>query len=203
MTPYDTLGSLWSVWASYGSSLTPAQWETPTRLEPWTVRALFAHTAQWPHWLTHLVTRTRDTPPTFATTADLLRSFNAPGGVAGSARTQVSGQAVDDAAKFTPEQMTEAFAVVGPPALDAARALGDDVVIDYFGMGQIPLAEMLGIGIVEATVHLLDLERALGVEPAVPAEGLARTSSVLAAMATPVDVIEGLTGRTPFTPVLT
>ena len=203
MTPFDTLGSLWSVWASYGAALTSAQWDAPTRLSPWTVRALFAHTAQWPHWLTYVVTQTRDTPPTHASGADLLRSFNAPGGVATSARSQVADKAVDDGTKFTPAQMTDAFATVGPQALRSARSLGDRVVVDYLGMGQLPVAEVLTIGIVEATVHLLDLERALGVEPTVPAAGLAHTAAALTAMTDPVAFVEGLTGRAPIAPVLT
>jgi hypothetical protein len=57
----------------------------------------------------------------------------------------------------------------------------------------------------EATVHLLDLQRALGRPPDVPADGLAHTTAVLAAMAPPVDFIEAATGRTTadLFPVLT
>jgi hypothetical protein len=48
----------------------------------------------------------------------------------------------------------------------------------------------------EATVHLLDLQRALGQPPNVPADGLAHTAAVLAEMAPPVELIEAATGRT-------
>jgi hypothetical protein len=67
------------------------------------------------------------------------------------------------------------------------------------------LDEVVSIGILEATVHLLDLHRALGLPPEVPADGLAHTAAVLAAMAPPVDLIEAATGRRPaeFFPVLT
>ena len=57
----------------------------------------------------------------------------------------------------------------------------------------------------EATVHLLDLRRALDLPTDVPADGLAHTVAVLAGMAPPVDLIEAATGRgaaAPF-PVLT
>lgn len=47
----------------------------------------------------------------------------------------------------------------------------------------------------EATVHLLDLQRALGQPPDVPAAGLTHTAAVLVEMAPPVDFIETATGR--------
>jgi hypothetical protein len=51
------------------------------------------------------------------------------------------------------------------------------------------------LGILEATVHLLDLQRALGVAPDVPYAGLEHTVEVLARMTPPVDFIELATGR--------
>ncbi|GID30555.1 maleylpyruvate isomerase N-terminal domain-containing protein [Paractinoplanes brasiliensis] len=204
MTAADTLGELWAVWAAYGSNLTEDQWRAPTRLEPWTVRALFAHTAQWPHWLGHVATQVCDSPPTHESAAELLRAFNAPDGVANLNRADVAARAVDAAAQFTTEQMTAAFAEVGPRSLDAAREL-DDAVVNYLGTARMRVGEVLGIGIVEATVHLLDLQRALGESPSVPAAGLAHTSAVLTRMADPVAFVEALTGRTGngLAPVLT
>jgi len=67
--------------------------------------------------------------------------------------------------------------------------------VDYFGRAVLRLDEAVSIGIVEATVHLLDLQRALGQPPNVPADGLAHTTAVLAEMAPPVDFIEAATGR--------
>ena len=58
-----------------------------------------------------------------------------------------------------------------------------------------PPAEAVSIGILEATVHLLDLQRALGVAPDVPYAGLDHTVKVLARMTPPVDFIELATGR--------
>lgn len=200
----DTLGELWVIWATYGSRLTAQQWDAPTRLEPWTVRALFAHTAQWPHWLGHVAIQVCDSPPTHESTADLLRAFNAPDGLANRNRNDVAARAVDAAEQFTTEQMTAAFAVLGPQSLDAVRGLGD-AVVDYLGTARMRVGEVLGIGIVEATVHLLDLQRALGEPPSVPAAGLAHTSAVLTRMADPVTFVETLTGRTDnsLAPVLT
>jgi hypothetical protein len=99
--------------------------------------------------------------------------------------------------------MVEQFAATGPRAIAAARELGP-VVVDYFGRALLRLDEAVSIGIVEATVHLLDLQRALGRPPAVPAEGLAHTAAVIVQMAPPVDFIEAATGRstTDLFPVL-
>ena len=60
----------------------------------------------------------------------------------------------------------------------------------------LPLDEAVSIGILEATVHLVDLQRALGVAPdVVPDAGLEYTVEVLARMTPPVDFIELATGR--------
>jgi hypothetical protein len=63
------------------------------------------------------------------------------------------------------------------------------------GRPLLPLKEAASIGILEVTVHLLDLQRALGVPPEVPAAGLRHTVGLLATMAPPVDLIELATGR--------
>jgi hypothetical protein len=77
--------------------------------------------------------------------------------------------------------------------------------VDYFGQAVLRLDEAVSIGILEATVHLLDLLRALDQPADVPAGGLAHTAALLAELAPPVDFIEAATGRgtaVPF-PVLT
>lgn len=86
------------------------------------------------------------------------------------------------------------FAGAGPRAIVAARALGP-VVVDYFGRGLPRLDEAVSVGVMEATVHLLDLRHALGQPADLPAEGLAHTAAVLVAMMPPVDLIEAATGR--------
>ena len=69
-------------------------------------------------------------------------------------------------------------------------------MVDYFGRAMLPLAEAVSIGILEATVHLLDLQHALEVVPPdVPGAGLEHTVGLLAAMTPPVDFIELATGR--------
>jgi uncharacterized protein (TIGR03083 family) len=198
-----TLGLLWAAWDRQGQTLSAEQWERPTRLGDWTVRMLYAHAAGWPAGFARLVGQVRETEPTHATAAALLGDFNRPGGVASSQADRVAAAAREAAATQTPAQMIERFEVTGPQAIATARRLGP-VVVDYFGRAMLRLDEAASIGILEATVHLLDLQRALEVPPDVPAAGVEHTVGLLAEMAPPVDFIELATGRSSVTlfPVL-
>ncbi|GAB3842765.1 maleylpyruvate isomerase N-terminal domain-containing protein [Dactylosporangium cerinum] len=189
-----TLDALWSVWAEHGRVMTDEQWQRPTRLGDWDVRSLYAHAGSWPWMLSILIDRVRDTEPTHVTAAALLQDFNAPTGVAHSRRDIVAAGAREDAARYSTAQMVEQFAGTGPRAIATARQLGP-VVVDYFERALLRLDEAVSIGIVEATVHLLDLQRALGQPPDVPVEGLTHTAAVIVQMAPPVDFIESATGR--------
>jgi hypothetical protein len=64
------------------------------------------------------------------------------------------------ATSSTPAQLIEQFAVTGPQAIATAQ-LGP-VVVDYFRLAMLPLQEAVSIGILEATVQLLDLQLATG-----------------------------------------
>jgi hypothetical protein len=134
----------------------------------------------------------------------MLRDFNAPDGVAHRERDRAAAGARDDATKHSTAELVERFADAGPRAIVRARTLGP-VTVDYFGQGVLRLDEAVRIGIMEATVHLLDLQRGLGRAPDVPAGGLAHTTALLTEMAPPVDLIEAATGRRPndVFPVLT
>jgi uncharacterized protein (TIGR03083 family) len=197
------LDELWAVWAAVGADLTDADWQRPTRLEGWHLRALWAHAAGWPFGFSMLVGRVTDDKVTHPMAADLLREFNEPAGIANTGREQVARSAREDAARYTIEQLVGQFATAGPEAVAAARDLGP-VTVDYFGRAVLPLAEAVSIGIVEATVHLIDVQRALGRTPDVPEAGLAHTAEVIAQIAPPVDFIEAATGRasTDLFPVL-
>jgi uncharacterized protein (TIGR03083 family) len=199
-----TLDTLWSAWAEHGRTMTGEQWDRPPRLGGWDVRSLYAHAALWPLLLTGLLDRVRDTEPTHAGAAELLRDFNTPDGVAHRQRDQAAASARDDATKHSTAELVERFADTGPRAIVRARTLGT-VAVDYFGQGILRLDEAVSIGIMEATVHLLDLQRGLGRAPDVSAEGLAHTTALLTEMAPPVDFIEAATGRRPADvfPVLT
>jgi len=197
MTPEDrltTLELLWAAWEHQGRGLAADQWQRPTRLGDWTVRMLYAHAASWPVGFAHLVGQVRPVAPTHASAAALLGQFNRPGGIATSEADRVAAAAREDAATYTPAQLIEPFSVTGPQAIATARQLGS-VVVDYFGRAMLPLEEAVSIGILEATVHLLDLQRALELPPEVPGAGLEQTVGLLATMAPPVDFIELATGR--------
>ncbi|GAA1541500.1 maleylpyruvate isomerase N-terminal domain-containing protein [Dactylosporangium maewongense] len=199
-----TLDTLWSVWAEHGRAFTDEQWCRPTRLGTWDVRSLYAHAGSWPFAFTSLVDRVRDAEPTHPTAAALLRDFNTPDGVANRGRDRTAAGAREDAATYSTAQMIEQFASAGPRAIATARQLGP-IAVDYFGYAILRLDEAVSIGIMEATVHLLDLQRALGQPPNVPPDGLAHTTELLAGMAPPVDFIEAATGRSSVQlfPVLT
>jgi uncharacterized protein (TIGR03083 family) len=185
---------LWAAWERQGRALSAAHWDRPTRLGDWTVRMLYAHAAGWPVGFSRLVGQVRDTQPTHATAAALLGDFNRPGGIAASEAGDVAARAREAASARTPAELIEQFAVTGPQAIATARRLGP-VVVDYFGRALLPLEEAVSIGILEATVHLLDLQRALAVPPELPAAGVEHTVALLAQMAPPVDFIELATGR--------
>ena len=197
MIPEDrltTLGLLWAAWEHQGRELSADQWQRPTRLGDWTVRMLYAHAAGWPVGFAHLVGQVRQVAPTHASAAELLGEFNRPGGIATSQADRVAAAAREDAAAYTPAQLIEPFSETGPQAIATARRLGS-VMVDYFGRAMLPLAEAVSIGILEATVHLLDLQRALELPPDVPPAGLEHTVGLLAEMTPPVDFIELATGR--------
>lgn len=189
----DTLETLWAVWAALGAGFSDSDWQLPTRLGDWTVRELYAHAAFWPAIFPVLAERVTDAAPT-RTAAEQLASFNAPGGAAHAGRDKVAADGRAAAATRTTGEIVTQFAVTGPAAVEAARKRGP-VVVDYFGFSVMRLEEAAGIGVLEATVHLLDLQRALGIEPSVPAAALADTLAILAASGSPVAVIEALTGR--------
>jgi uncharacterized protein (TIGR03083 family) len=198
-----TLELLWSAWARQGQALAAEQWRRPTRLGDWTVRMLYAHAAAWPAGFDQLVDQVRDVPPTHASAAALLADFNRPDGIAVSQADRVAAGARDDAATYSLARLVEAFTVTGPRAIGTARRL-DPAVVDYFGRAMLPLDEAASIGILEATVHLLDLQRALDAPPDVPGAGVEHTVGLLARMAPPVEFIELATGRStgPVFPVL-
>lgn len=191
----ETLHLLWSHWAAQGRALTEEQWRRSTRLEAWDARSLYAHAAGWPYGFSKLVDRVSDTEPTYESAADLLRELNRPDGAIRRDDKRIAALASQDATTYTTEQLVEQFASAGPKAIDRAQRLGN-VVVDY-GPAKMRLYEAVSIGVVEATVHLLDLHRALETTPDVPEAGLRHTVWVLSQMAPPVDFIEVATGRSP------
>jgi uncharacterized protein (TIGR03083 family) len=199
----DVLGAAWRRWATTLAALPAAAWTRPTRLEGWDVHALVAHHAMFAGALTRLAARPVGGEPAVRTARDMLRGFNAPGGNAYTLAPAVADLARSQAGAQPPEALVERFTVDAPAALDAVRAAGP-IVVEYFGNGTFPIAEVLAIGILEAVVHGLDLAHAVETAPDVPPQAVQFTVGLLAELAEPVAFVEAATGRvaTPVLPVL-
>ena len=196
----DALAEAWAAWADVGRSLDAAAWRAPTRVEGWDVTAVFAHASRFPEGLIHRAADRRDGKPDWATAVDLLRFFNQPAGLATTAAPRVREAAVADAVGLAPAALVPRFADGGPPSIAALREAGP-VTVEYFIAGSIPLGEAARLALLEATVHLLDVLRALDRDPAiVPAAALEITCDLLAAMTPAVDLVEAATGRTSTSP---
>lgn len=204
MTDYlarvDALSQTWQEWARIGAELTEHEWHRPTRCEPWEVVHVYAHHSVFP--------RVFAAPPpgvpagAIPTTAvGVLRGFNAPGGVAHARAEEVSGRAMTASATHAVDELVARFASIGPQAIDALRTADPGRLLpwtDYV----ITLAEALRIGVMEAAVHLLDVQRALERTPRVPEPALEQTRTLLAELAPPIEFIESATGRTAAAPPL-
>lgn len=195
----DALEETWQVWARVGAGLTAAEWVRPTRCTGWDVRALYAHHAAFPALLD--VPLPAAGPGTPRTAVDILAGFNAPHGVAHTMAPAVADAAVAEAGRASTAELVDRFAVRGPCAIRRLRALPPGTSLTWPTAGVTTLAEALRIVLLEATVHLLDLQRALGRAPAVPGPALADTVQLLAALAPPVAFVEAATGRTAHTPL--
>ena len=94
------------------------------------------------------------------------------------------------------EDLVTRFGAIGPRAVQAWRSRpGEDLAPWPASGGMLCLEEALRIVLLEATVHLLDVQRALDLLPDVPAAAIAETVSLLVDMVRPVDLVEVGTGR--------
>jgi uncharacterized protein (TIGR03083 family) len=188
------LARTWQVWASTGAALSDAQWGQPTRCGRWDVRALYAHHSGFPAVLAALPEAAAPAAKPVAA-SDVLRGFNAPDGVAVVHADAIAGHALSEAAGNPAEVFVERFGVGGPAAVEVLRAADPAAVVPWVTFA-VTLNEVLRIAVMEASVHLLDLQRALGQPPEVPADALAITARLLAEVAPAVEFIEAATGRT-------
>src|SRR5215510_1093087 len=77
-----TLADAWNRWALRCAELTPDQWSTATRCRPWDVRGLVAHLCPDSSMFDMLAAAMTDGPAAVTDAAEMLRRFNAPGGIA-------------------------------------------------------------------------------------------------------------------------
>ncbi len=125
----------------------------------------------------------------------MLRRFNAPDGLATTSAPAVAAMARQQAATQPPAELARLFTDAAPQTIEAVRGAGP-IVVDYFGNGGFPLAEVVSIATLEAVVHGLDLARALDANPAsLPRDAVKATVLLLAELPDAVSFIEAATGR--------
>jgi uncharacterized protein (TIGR03083 family) len=198
----DALEQIWWVWAQLGDGLTEEQWSTATRCPGWDVAALYAHHSVFP------LAMSAPPPPVDGpvgeplTAIEILRRFNAEDGVAHSMAGTVADGAVSEAAAHTRRELIDRFSVHGPRALQGLCQAKATVVVPWPASGGVvTLVEALRIVLLEATVHLLDVQRALDHPPVVPTPALQDTVQLLAELAPTVEFIEAATGRSAHSPL--
>lgn len=195
----EYLAQSWREWARIGAELTERDWRRPTRCGSWQVAHLYAHHSGFPLALT--APSPADSTAASATAAEVLRGFNAPGGIAHANASEIAARAVKISADQPAAELVERFAGTGSRAIAALRSADPAQRVQWVGY-VVELAEVLRIGLLETTVHLLDLQRALDQEPSVPDGALRETAQLLAEMAPAVEFIESATGRAPAEPPL-
>jgi uncharacterized protein (TIGR03083 family) len=200
----DILEQTWSVWADLGSGLCERQWTTPTRCTGWNVAAVFAHVSMFPLALGGPGPPVPDdSPGTLLTAVEIVRRFNQPHGIAHEMAETVADVAIADAAGHDREELVARFAVYGQRAVAGLRTIDPTTLVPWPASGGVvTLVEALRIVLMESVVHLLDVQRALKLEPEVPASALRETVQFLAEVAPAVEFIEAATGRSSQPPPL-
>jgi uncharacterized protein (TIGR03083 family) len=197
----DALEQTWRIWAELGDGLTEEQWSTASRCPSWDVAALYAHASAFPRDL-NAPLPLLDVVGEPVTAGELLRRFNAPDGLAHTMAETATDLAVSDAAEHTRKELVDRFSVHGPTALQWLGQAEATLIVPWPISGAlITLVEAIRIVIFEATVHLLDVQRALGHAPAVPLPALKDTAQLLAELAPAVQFIEAATGRSTHSPL--
>jgi uncharacterized protein (TIGR03083 family) len=193
----DVLAGAWSWWAATLGAIEEDSeaWRRRTRLDGWDVAALVAHHGLLVQGVAFLAQHPIDAPAATRSAAAMLYRFNEPSGVADTAAAAVAEMARQQAASASTSDLVGLFRNAAPAAIDASRAIGP-VVVEYFGNGPFPLAEVLSIAVMEAVVHGLDLCAALDIENcSIPSEAIGDVVALLASIADPVELIEAATGR--------
>ena len=200
----DVLGDSWAWWSSTLSALDATAWSRETRLPGWDVAALSAHATLLVQGLSILSAQPMPVEPSVRSARDMLRRFNAPGGLATVLAEGLAVLARRQAAAMSHDDLIATFAVTGPQVIASMQASGP-IVVEYFGNGTIPIVEAMSIAILEAVVHGLDLCAATGASTdSIPSAAMRHTVELLATMAEPVSFIDAATGRvaSPVLPVL-
>ena len=193
------VADLWARWRQSGRRLAGEQWSGPTRLERWRVRDLYAHVARGIPTFGNLLASPAGTPAEVSRAADYFARLRDP-----ASADQVARTAVRFAADTGDAGLADLFGKPATEVLATAAALGPTTVLASIA-GPIQLHSYLVTRIVEATVHLLDLQHALDAGTMVPEPALLRTVRVLVQLIPSASFIDLATGRStdPVFPVLT
>lgn len=202
----DALEQIWRSWCEFGAQLTEDQWSTPTRCTGWDVAALYAHHSAFPLALSGPLP-TEDVPGKPVAADEIIRGFNASASPAAASpqnvlADSVADQAIADAAAHSRVELVDRFRVHAPNALSRLRQISPTLVIPWPPSESVTtVVEALRIVLMEATVHLLDGQRALSRPPAVPPLALRETTFLLTEVAPPIPFIEAATGRSTHSPL--
>jgi uncharacterized protein (TIGR03083 family) len=191
-TRVDALAQTWRVWASTGAELGESEWQRASRCTPWRVIDLYAHHSMFPVVLAAPVPATSGEES--VTAVDVLRGFNAPDGIAHTMAQRVADLAVAESTDHDAAELVARFTTTAPRTI-AALLAADPALPVKWATYVVPIVEALRIAVMEATVHVLDVQRALDRPPAIPAEALRQTARLLAELAPAVEFIESATGR--------
>ena len=101
-----------------------------------------------------------DEPAAVTEAAEMLRRFNAPGGIAHTSADDIAERATSDATTLTPDDAVTHFTECAQ--ILRATPTSKETVISYPVVGTTTLAVVAEVALMEATVHLLDLAHAVG-----------------------------------------
>jgi hypothetical protein len=187
-TVREVLADAWERWARRCAELTPQQWSTPTRSRPWDVRGLVAHLCPDRSMFDMLNAAAADEAAAVTDASEMLRRFNAPDGIAHTSADHIAERATTEATELTPggsvTRFTESAEIL------RATPMSNKTVITYPVVGTTTLAVVAEVALMEATLHLLDLDDAVG--SVLPSQqALAATRDLLIAVPDPIAAIEG------------
>jgi hypothetical protein len=133
---------------------------------------------------------------------EILKGYNVEGGVAHTLAQPVADRARQDADRLGREELVDRFEAPAEQAIKSLGAADPEFLIPWpLSDGVTPLREGIRIVLLEATVHLLDVLRALNRNPALPRSALDESAALLAATVPQIDFIEAATGRTMTSPL--
>ena len=109
----DAVRESWRTPGSDGRAGAPSsrqqQWSTATRCRPWDVRGLVAHLCPDRSMFDMLNAARTDGPAAVTDAAEMLRRFNAPGGIAHTSADRIAERATTDATAAHTRQRCDAF----------------------------------------------------------------------------------------------